>query len=92
MITDNQSKPAVKKQQTLGDTAVDGLFAGLLAGGVMLAALTIAAWLTGEQPAALVGRFDPAFTGRWLPGLVALLLLVTYVPITGLGLVELFYR
>lgn len=56
-------------ERRVGETAVDGLLAGLAAGAVMLGVLVVAGWLVGLGPAVTVGRFDPAPAGRWLPGL-----------------------
>jgi hypothetical protein len=60
-----------KKEKTIGDTAVDGLTAGLAAGTVMMLVLIIGG-LLGQTPLLqMVGYFDPAQGGRWLTGLLA---------------------
>lgn len=56
-------------ERSAGDTAVDGLLAGLAAGVVMVGVLVVVGWLLGEGPAVTLGRFDPVPAGRWLPGL-----------------------
>jgi hypothetical protein len=54
-----------------GDTAVDGLIAGLVAGGTMALFLALAGLFSGRQPLATLGYFDPARAGNWLTGLLA---------------------
>jgi hypothetical protein len=60
-----------KKEKTIGDTAVDGLTAGLTAGTVMMLVLIIGGLLGQTSPLRIVGYFDPAQGGSWLTGLLA---------------------
>lgn len=60
-----------KKEKTIGDTAVDGLTAGLAAGVVMMLVLVIGGPLGQTLPRQIVGYFDPAQGGSWLTGLLA---------------------
>jgi len=60
-----------RQEKTWGDTAVDGLLAGLAGGGVMLIGLEAVGWLAGTAPLTMLGYFDPALTGNWLTGLLA---------------------
>lgn len=61
----------VWREKTIGDTAVDGLLAGLLGGALMALLLVLAGRLTGVLPPATLAYFDPARTGNWLTGLLA---------------------
>jgi hypothetical protein len=61
----------VRGKKTWGDTAVDGLLAGLAGGLVMSLILVAADWLIGRSPLLSLGYFDPAGTGNWLTGLLA---------------------
>ena len=61
----------VRKKKTWGDTAVDGLMAGLVAGMLMSLFLAIVGWLNGGSPVEMLGYFDPARTSSWLTGLLA---------------------
>jgi len=63
-----QQKSREKKR---GDTAVNGLIAGILAGLVMAAYLVLAGVLSDVPPAVMLGRFDPALEARWLNGTLA---------------------
>ncbi len=54
-----------------GDTAVDGLIAGILAGLGMAAYLIVSGLLSGISPADMLGLFDPGMVGHWLTGTVA---------------------
>lgn len=53
----NRQQAAVR-QGSLGDAAVDGLFAGLGAGLVMAAYLVLAGLLNGQGPALVLARFS----------------------------------
>lgn len=61
----------VRREQTWGDTAVDGLLAGLIGGVLMTLFLALVGWAGGAPPQATVALFDPAQTGNWLSGLLA---------------------
>lgn len=61
----------VHRQVKAGDTAVDGLIAGILAGLTMAAFLIVAGLLSGVPPAVTLGRFDPGQAGNVLAGSVA---------------------
>lgn len=54
-----------------GDTAVDGLIAGLGGGVLMSLFMALADLARGVQPAATLRLFDPAQSGSWLSGLLA---------------------
>jgi len=59
------------REKTMGDTAVDGLLAGLVGGAAMALFLAAAGWLAGAPPLTTLAYFDPAQTGSWLTGLLA---------------------
>lgn len=67
------SQKTMNTQQTMsmGETAVDGLLAGLVGGVVMALFLAAAGWLAGAPPLTTLAYFDPAQTGSWLTGLLA---------------------
>lgn len=67
MITQDLSAPA--KRQSAGDSAIDGLLAGIGAGLVMALFLLVAGLLSGDVPADVIGRFDPARTSSVVAGL-----------------------
>ena len=48
-----------RRELSVGDAVIDGLFTGLLAGLGMAAVLVLAGWTGGEQPAQVLGRFAP---------------------------------
>lgn len=60
-----------QKKKSLGDTAVDGLVAGLPAGVGMAVVLTLTGLVSGRPPLVTLSYFDPAQSGRWLTGLLA---------------------
>jgi len=60
-----------QKKKSLGDTAVDGLVAGLPAGLGMAVVLVLTGLLSGTPPLVTLGYFDPAQAGNWLTGLLA---------------------
>ncbi len=59
------------QQKSIGETAVDGLLAGLVGGVAMALFLVMTGWLTGTPPLTTLAYFDPAQTGSWLTGLLA---------------------
>ena len=61
----------VIRKKSGGDTAVDGLLAGILAGLGMAAYLILSGLLSGTSPAIILGRFDPTMDGGWLVGSAA---------------------
>lgn len=61
----------VRRERTWGDTAVDGLLAGLIGGVLMTLFLALVGWARGAPPQVTVALFDPAQTGNWLSGLLA---------------------
>ena len=69
MTTSNSTSST--QQKSVGDTAVDGLLAGLVGGVAMALFLVVAGWLTGTPPQTTLAYFDPAQTGSWLTGLLA---------------------
>lgn len=60
-----------QKKKSLGDTAVDGLVAGLPAGVGMAVVLALAGLVSGRPPLVTLSYFDPTHNGRWLTGLLA---------------------
>ncbi len=60
-----------QKKKSLGDTAVDGLVAGLPAGVGMAVVLALAGLVSGRPPLVTLSYFDPTHSGRWLTGLLA---------------------
>ncbi len=60
----------VRREKTWGDTAVDGLIAGIPAGLGMAVVLIAAGWFDGRSPLVTLGYFDPAQGGNWLTGLL----------------------
>lgn len=60
-----------QEKKSLGDTAVDGLVAGLPAGLQMAVVLVLAGLLSGTPLLETLGYFDPAQAGNWLTGLLA---------------------
>lgn len=67
----SQKTMRTPKDMTMGNTAVDGLLAGLVGGVVMALFLVAAGWLAGAPPLTTLAYFDPAQTGSWLTGLLA---------------------
>jgi hypothetical protein len=65
------SKTQARSERGLGDTAVDGLLAGLVAGVGMAIYLVIAGFLSGKGLAEMLGLFDPALAGNGLTGTLA---------------------
>ncbi len=61
----------VWREETMGETAVDGLLAGLAGGAAMAFFLIAAGWLAGAAPARTLAYFDPAQRDNWLAGLLA---------------------
>ena len=60
-----------RQERAWGDTAVDGLLAGLIGGLLMCLFLILTGWLNREAPLVSLGYFDPAQSGSWLSGLLA---------------------
>lgn len=58
------------QQKSMGDTAVDGLLAGIGAGLVMALFLLLIGLVNGDLATAVFGRFDPGQNQQWLTGLV----------------------
>jgi hypothetical protein len=65
------SKTQARSERGLGDTAVDGLLAGLVAGVGMAIYWVIAGFLLGKGLAEMLGLFDPALAGNGLTGTLA---------------------
>lgn len=57
-------------EQGMGETAVDGLLAGLAAGAAMVLFLLVVGLAGGVSLATTLGYFDPAQNGNWLNGLL----------------------
>ena len=56
------------RETTTGDTAVDGLLAGGMAGVLMAVYLTVAGLTWGDGISATLGRFDPGGTASPVVG------------------------
>ena len=69
-MTTSNSTSAIRHRST-GDTAVDGLLAGLAGGAAMALFLVVIGWLTGTPPQITLAYFATAQTGSWLTGLLA---------------------
>lgn len=67
----SQKTMRTPKDMTMGNTAVDGLLAGILAGLSMAVYLVLVGLLTGIMPAFMLGRFDPGLDSNWLTGSLA---------------------
>jgi hypothetical protein len=80
-----QSK--LRQEQTIGDTAVSGLFRGLFAGAVMGTYLILSALLSGETVGAALSWFTPGMRGDALQGIL-LHLAVSGIYGIGFGLVR----
>jgi hypothetical protein len=65
------SKVQVRSEHGLGDTAVDGLIAGLVAGAAMALYLVLAGVLTRAGPLGILGLFDPGRVGNAVTGTLA---------------------
>ncbi len=63
----NKSKP-LTYPATIGDAAVDGLLAGLVAGSGMAGYLVFAGLTAGEGPGQVLGRFAPGAEAAALTG------------------------
>jgi len=63
-----ESKRLAYSDRKLSDTALDGLFGGLVAGLAMAVYLVIWGVLAGRGPGAVLGMFDPAMRGAALAG------------------------
>ena len=78
---------AVNKNQSMSDSAVDGLLAGLAAGVVMAVFLMVGGWLAGTPPAEVMGLFSPTGDGSaFLGGLAHLSVSAIYGLIFGAAL------
>ena len=69
MTTSNSTSST--QQKSVGDTAVDGLLAGLVGGVAMALFLVVIGWLSGAPPQTTLAYFAPAQTGSSLPGLLS---------------------
>jgi hypothetical protein len=67
----SQKKMGTQQTMSMGETAVDGLLAGLVGGVLMALFLAAAGWLAGTPPLTTLAYFDPAQAGSWLTGLLA---------------------
>ena len=65
------NKAQLRGERGIGDTAVDGLLAGMVAGVSMAIYLVIAGLLSGKGLAEMLGLFDPAMGGNALTGTLA---------------------
>jgi len=64
----NDGKTISVQKNTAGDAIVTGLFAGLLAGLVMLVYLVITGLVAGQPPLTVLGRFSSGYNGVPLLG------------------------
>jgi hypothetical protein len=60
-----------RRERGVGDTAVDGLLAGITAGMGMAVYLVLAGFLSGRGLVEMLGLFDPVQAGNALTGLLA---------------------
>lgn len=60
----------VNRERSWGDTAVDGLLAGIMAGAVMMVYLMVVAWIDGGSPLEMAGRFDAMESGSAVVGIL----------------------
>jgi hypothetical protein len=67
MTIQNISAPT--KQRSVGDSAIDGLLAGIGAGLVMALFLLVTGLVSGISPAEVIGRFDPVRANSVVTGL-----------------------
>jgi hypothetical protein len=68
MTTSNSTSS--NQQKSIGETAVDGLLAGIGAGLVMALFLLLVGLLNGDSAAVVLGRFDPGQNHLWLTGFI----------------------
>ena len=81
-----QIRKIMAKELTIGAAAVNGLLSGLGAGLAMAVLLVAAGWLTGQDPATVLSRFDPAAQPQALTGfLMHLGLAGVYGMLFGIG-------
>jgi hypothetical protein len=66
-----ESKLIEKGTRSLGDSAVDGLFGGAIAGILMAVYLVIAGLFNREGPGTVLGRFTPSGDGSPFLGTLA---------------------
>lgn len=59
------------RSATIGDTAVDGLLAGIGSGLLMILFLVITTSFLNETPFTLLGKFNPSNGHHWLQGLLS---------------------
>jgi heme A synthase len=59
------------KSKTIGDAAIDGLLAGIVAGLVMILFLLVTRILSGGSLAEVIGRFDPSGANNLVTGALA---------------------
>ncbi|MFQ5859865.1 MAG: hypothetical protein ACE5LU_30080 [Anaerolineae bacterium] len=79
-------KQLKRKETTVGDAAVDGLLAGVVAGIVMAAYLVAIGVVTGEGPATVLARFAPGAGASPMTGaLVHLAESAVYGALFGVG-------
>ena len=81
----NQELTAPMKSKTIGDAAIDGLFAGIVAGLAMTLLLLVIGALSGDSLVTVLERFDPVGSYNLVAGLLTHLAVSTiYGAIFGL--------
>lgn len=89
----SDSNYLVDAKKGIGDTAIDGLLAGLGAGIVSFGFLLLAALLLGEKLQVIASRFDPRLEGDpFIGGLFHMAISTIYGVIFGLILSLIFQR
>ena len=66
----NQNLTAPMKSKTIGDAAIDGLLAGIVAGVVMVLLLLVTGALSGDSLVTVLERFDPVGSYNLSTGLL----------------------
>jgi hypothetical protein len=59
------------QEQSAGDTAVDGLLAGLVGGLAMAVLMVLSSFLRSAEPLSALSYFDPTESDGWITGIFA---------------------
>ena len=85
-MANTNSHGQIRQMGTLGDSAVDGLLAGAMAGALMAAYLVVAGLMQGEAKRVMLARFDPRADASPVVGLFTHLAVASvYGALFGLG-------